>query len=210
VPTKKPKIKDVYDSIATQFSASRNYIWPDLENFLKNIKPNSSVLDVGCGNGRLLIGLPKKIKYTGLDISSELLKEAEKKYPNHQFIETDITNPSIWKHLPKFDYIFCVAVIHHLSTTKDHLFLLDQIQKHLKPNGKVLLTAWNLWQSKYLHKHFDLQTKLINPFHLYVPFQNQLRFHFAFSKIYFQYLLWKLKLPWKIQKSPRNYLISTK
>jgi len=207
VSNSKPKIKDVYDNIASQFSASRNYIWPDLEPFLKNIKTNTSILDVGCGNGRLLLGLPNKIKYTGIDISSELLKEAEKKYSDHQFIETDITETKIWKHLPKFDYIFCIAVIHHLPTTKDHLFLLEQIQKHLKPEGKVLLTAWNLWQPKYRKNHFDFQTKLQNPFHLYIPFQKQPRFHFAFTKLYFQYLLWKLKLPWEIQKSAKNYLI---
>lgn len=196
-----PKIKDVYNQIAPQFSASRNYIWPDLEPFLKNIRPNSSVLDVGCGNGRLLLGLPKKIKYTGLDTSRRLLEDAEKTYANHNFIETDITEEKIWKHLPKFDYIFCIAVIHHLSTTKDHLFLLDQINKHLKPGGKVLITAWNLWQPKYLKYHFP------NPFHFYIPFQGHPRFHFAFTKLYFKYLLWKLNLPWKITSSPKNYLI---
>lgn len=212
MPSSQTKIKNVYDTIAPQFSASRNYIWPDLEPFLKNIPPNSSVLDIGCGNGRLLLGLPDKIKYTGLDVSPELLKEAQKIHPDHHFNEADITKENAWKNLPQFDYVFCIAVIHHLPTTKDHLFLLSQISKHLKPGSKVLLTAWNLWQPKYLKHHLtpqslNLKYKMLNLNCLYIPFQGHLRFHFAFTKLYFKYLLWKLKLNWKLIKSPKNYLI---
>lgn len=201
-------VKNVYNKIAEQFSASRNYIWPDLKPYLDKVKPNSSVLDVGCGNGRLLLGLPPKTKYTGLDISEKLLGEAEKLHPNQNFIETDVTKDTIWKHLPKFDFIFCVAVIHHLPTTKEHLFLLSQIQKHLKPGGKVLISAWNLWQPKYLKYHLDLQTKLQNPFHLYIPFQGHKRFHFAFTKPYLRYLLYRSSTPWNTTKSSKNYLVS--
>ncbi|HCW31121.1 TPA: hypothetical protein DGD59_00140, partial [Candidatus Collierbacteria bacterium] len=87
-------VKNIYDNIGKEFSSSRQYIWPDLKPYLKNVKSGSSVLDVGCGNGRLLLGLPEKTKYTGLDISKELLKEAERAHPEHKFYETDITKES--------------------------------------------------------------------------------------------------------------------
>ena len=201
-------IKNTYDTIGKEFSASRQYIWPDLKPFLAKIKPNSSILDVGCGNGRLLLGLPKDIKYTGLDISKSLLDEAQRAHPEHKFIETDITKEVIWKHLPQYDYIFSIAVFHHLPTEKDQLFVLDQIKKHLKPKGKVLITVWNLWQPKYLKFHFDLKTKLQNPHFVYIPFQGKPRFCFAVTIPYLKKLLKKASLNLKVKKSPHNYILS--
>ncbi|MFZ3069488.1 MAG: class I SAM-dependent methyltransferase [Microgenomates group bacterium] len=201
-------VKNIYDNIGKEFSASRQYIWPDLKPYLKNVKPNSSVLDIGCGNGRLLLGLPEKIKYTGMDISKELLKEAEKAHPEQKFYETDITKESLWKHLPQYDYIFCIAVFHHLPTKKDQLFVLNQIKRHLKPKGKILITAWNLWQPKYLKYHFDLKTKLQNPHFVYIPFHGQPRFCFAMTTPYLKRLLKSANLKLKVKKSPHNYILS--
>ncbi|HSV95105.1 MAG TPA: class I SAM-dependent methyltransferase [Spirochaetia bacterium] len=201
-------VKNTYNKIGKEFSASRQYIWPDLKPFLKNVKPNSSVLDIGCGNGRLLLGLPQNINYTGIDISQELLKEAQKAHPKQKFIETDIIKDQIWKHLPQYDYIFCVAVIHHLPTEKEQLFVLNQIKKHLKPKGKVLITTWNLWQHKYLKYHLDLNTKLKNIHHVYIPFQKKPRFCFAVTTFYLKKLLKQAHFKLQVKKSPHNYLLS--
>jgi len=201
-------VKNIYDNIGKEFSSSRQYIWPDLKPYLKNVKSGSSVLDVGCGNGRLLLGLPEKTKYTGLDISKELLKEAERAHPEHKFYETDITKESLWKHLPQYDYIFCIAVFHHLPTKKDQLFVLNQIKRHLKPRGKILITAWNLWQPKYLKYHFDLKTKLQNPHFVYIPFQGKPRFCFAMTTPYLKKLLKSANLKLKVKKSPHNYILN--
>ena len=200
-------VKNTYNTISEEFSATRQYIWPDLKPFLNKVKSGSSVLDIGCGNGRLLLGLPKKIKYTGLDISDKLLKEAEKANPEHKFIETDITKSSIWHHLPQYDYIFCVAVMHHLPTQKEHTFVLGQIKKHLKPKGSCLLTVWNLWQPQYLKHHLDLKAKIHNLHHVYIPFQGKPRFCFAFTKPYIKMLLSDSKLDFQVKNTQKNYLI---
>jgi SAM-dependent methyltransferase len=201
-------VKNTYNDIGKEFSATRQYLWPDLTPFLARVKPGSSVLDIGCGNGRLLLGLPKNIEYTGLDISKELLKEAESAHPNYKFIEVDITDEQSWGGLPQYDYIFCVAVLHHLPTKNNQLNLLNQIKNHLKPKGKILITAWNLWQLKYLKYHLDLKTKLQNPHFVYIPFQGRPRFCFAVTIPYLKKLLKASNLKLKIRKSPHNYLIS--
>jgi len=200
-------VKNTYDFIGKEFSASRQYIWPDIKPFLTKVKSGSSVLDVGCGNGRLLMGLPKNIRYTGLDISKQLLKEAQKAHPKNKFIETDITKQTTWDTLPLFDYIFCIAVLHHLPTEKDHLFVLEQIKKHLKPNGKILITVWNLWQPKYFKYHLDLKTKLQNPHYVYIPFQGNPRFCFAMTSNYLRHILHLSKLKILFKKSQHNYLL---
>jgi len=211
MPQSTDKIKqtqDTYNEIGGYFSASRNYIWPDLKPYLNNVKPRSSVLDVGCGNGRLLLGLPQSIKYTGLDFSSKLLDEAGKKFPHHHFIETDISKPGIWKHLGKFDNIFCVAVMHHLPDKQSQLYVLKQLKDHLKPQGRLLITVWNLWQRKYIKHHVDPATKWQNPYWVNIPIKGQKRFCFAYTQAYLNNLLRESDLPLTIQKSERNYLLS--
>ncbi len=202
-----PSTKDTYNQISTNFSASRNYIWPDLKPFLEDVPEKASVLDLGCGNGRLLLGLPPKIDYLGIDQSDSLLEKAKELHPGYKFLEGDITDKSIWEKLPHYDYIFCVAIIHHLPSYHQHLFLLKQIEKHLKPNGKVLVTAWNLWQPKLLKHHLDLKTKLINHHHLYIPFQGVPRFHFAHTLPYLKNLIKKTGLNLAVEKSAKNYLL---
>ncbi len=207
-------LKDTYNDIGSNFSASRGYIWPDMRPFLAEVQENTSVLDVGCGNGRLLLGLPANIDYTGIDFSTVLLQKAVENHPLARFIETDITKPDVWKHLPQFDFIFCIAVIHHLENRRDQLFVLKQIKSHLKPNGKCLITAWNLWQPKVRRHHISLQSlslkfKTKNPKSLYIPFQGKPRFHFAHTKPYLEGLLREADLDLIVDKSSRNYLIHT-
>ncbi len=205
--TGNPSVQSTYNEIGANFSASRGYIWPDLRPFLAEVQVYSSVLDVGCGNGRLLLGLPEKVKYTGIDFSAVLLEKAVEMHPDAHFIETDITKPDIWTHLPQYDYIFCIAVIHHLATRKEQLFVLNQIKKHLKPGGKCLITAWNLWQPKLLKHHLDIQTKLQNHHYVYIPFQGKPRFHFAHTKPYLEGLLRETGLDLIVEKTSRNFLI---
>lgn len=200
-------VKDTYNEIGVNFSASRGYIWPDLKPFLKDVRADSTVLDVGCGNGRLLLGLPEKIKYTGIDFSTVLLEKAVENHPSARFLEADITTPQAWKDLPQFDYIFCIAVIHHLDNRRDQLFVLKEIKKHLKPGGECLITAWNLWQPRLLKHHLNIKTKIKNLRHLYIPFQGKPRFHFAHSKPYLENLLKEADLDLIVDKTSRNYLI---
>lgn len=200
-------VKDTYNQIGAQFSASRGYIWPDLKPFLADVPPRASVLDVGCGNGRLLLGLPETIDYLGLDFSTTLLEKAVENHPKARFLEADITKPDSWRGLPLFDYIFCIAVIHHLESRHEQLFLLKQIKAHLKPGGRCLITAWNLWQPKLLKHHLDFKTKLKNHHHLFIPFQGQPRFHFAHTKPHLENLLKEAGLDLIVEKSSRNYLI---
>ena len=201
-------VKNTYDIIGKEFSASRQYIWPDLKPFLDKVKPNSAILDVGCGNGRLLLGIPESSNYTGIDISQELLRQAEKAHPKKSFLSADITQKKVWDTLPRFDYIFCIAVLHHIPTQKEQLFVLNQIKNHLNPGGKVLITVWNLWQPKYLKYHLDFKTKLQNLHFVYIPFQGKPRFCFAHTTPYLKNLLKQANFKLKVKKSPHNYILS--
>ncbi|MFH1564480.1 MAG: class I SAM-dependent methyltransferase [bacterium] len=181
--------KKTYNSIAQNFSQTRNKIWPELDFFIKNyIKDGSSILDVGCGNGRLLgalraDGSPTStleaelpFAYTGIDISEKLIDEASKQFSGkenkrglyHSLVgvpcEGDSDGASSeqflnFKHSPKFlindilnfksenkfDAIFAIAVLNHIPSQKFRKLAVKNIFDLLKPNGRLLMTNWNLW-----------------------------------------------------------------
>lgn len=45
-------VAEVYNKIAKEFDKTRVSIWTNVKNFLDSIPVGSSVLDIGCGNGK--------------------------------------------------------------------------------------------------------------------------------------------------------------
>jgi len=77
-----------YKKIAVKFSDTREKIWPEMEEFKKYIKDGDKILDLGCGNGRLIEAFRnKRVEYTGMDNSKELIEIAKRKFqiPNSKF-----------------------------------------------------------------------------------------------------------------------------
>lgn len=149
-------IQQFYDEAGVHFSRTRQKTygggsanWVVTERYLKLLKMRQSVLDVGCGNGRLVSGLPEGVSYTGTDFSQTLLAEAERLHPSHDFRFGNILEESHWSTLGRYDAIFCVAVLHHIPTKEQQLFVLRQIKQHLAKDGSLYLSVWNLAQGKF-------------------------------------------------------------
>ncbi|MFH1610304.1 MAG: class I SAM-dependent methyltransferase [Patescibacteria group bacterium] len=152
--------KESYDNIATSFSNSRSTNWPDVKNLVKEyIKDDpsettktshgaSKILDLGCGNGRLLQLLKNKnISYTGLDNSNKLIQKAKKEYQekNITFITDDILDLSQFKS-NSFDKIFMVASFNHIPSKELQKKVITNLYRILKKDGILIMTNWNLWQ----------------------------------------------------------------
>ncbi len=169
------EIESGYDRVAEKFSATRNFFWKDLE-FLSNlVKRGDKILDFGCGNGRLLeILQSQKIEYLGVDVSGELIKRAQKKYPqwraNFRKIEAHKSLPFLDDF---FNVIFSVAVFHHFPFEYQKEKIRD-LYRVLSPDGKLALTVWNL-QEKYEGKETEIsfQDNKGNVFN---------RYHYVFDK----------------------------
>jgi len=59
-----------------------------------------TILDIGCAAGLhvpLFLGIGRHVKYHGLDISREFLKDAQRRYPQLPFTEGDISDLSHFK-----------------------------------------------------------------------------------------------------------------
>jgi ubiquinone/menaquinone biosynthesis C-methylase UbiE len=145
-------VKQNYDEIAVNFDITRHkHPWPELLKLTECVKDGDSILDVGCGNGRLLDAINKNVIYTGVDSSKKLLEIAKNKlsHPNFQFIEGDLLELGKIPHI-NFNWVFCIAVLHHIPGKDLRLQALKQLKNKVAGDGRVIITVWNLWsQAKF-------------------------------------------------------------
>jgi tRNA (uracil-5-)-methyltransferase TRM9 len=148
------KVKDSYNVIANEFSDTRHQIWDDFRFFNKYLGDQSDIIDLGCGNGRLLKYLYQQylnnnFKYIGIDNSEKLLLKAHHLHPEAIFVCGDQLDLPIADR--KADLIFDIAAFHHLPSKKLRLKALKEMKRVLKAEGVVIITVWNLWQKKYFN-----------------------------------------------------------
>ena len=147
-------IKQAYDAVADHFSLTRKkYLQVELLEFSKYFQDSQSVLDLGCGSGRMIRILKNfELDCVFVDISEKQLNYAKKeqrgKIKRAEFIVGDILNLDFQRN--SFDVILCIATFHHLKNSKQRKKFLKNIYSWLKPGGYLLMTNWNLWQKKYL------------------------------------------------------------
>lgn len=148
-------VQEMYDDSGVLWDATRRKTygssqnWPVIQKYLDTVTPGMTLLDVGCGNGRLISGVTPGVSYTGYDFSRSLLAKARNNYPSYDFRYGDITDESVWKTIGMYDAAFCIAVLHHLPTRAHHISVLTQIKKRLLPGGFLCVTVWNLQQAKF-------------------------------------------------------------
>ena len=143
----------VYDIIAKDFSQTRIFTWKWTDDFMKNIPKGSTILDIGCGNGRNL-GYNDMIMY-GIDISIEQLKNFSQKtireFPN--LIQSNMISIPFRNNI--FDYILVIASFHHLNTLEERIYCLSEMNRVLRPGGKILLSVWSINQPKKTKRTFS-------------------------------------------------------
>ncbi|MDD3302045.1 MAG: class I SAM-dependent methyltransferase [Candidatus Gracilibacteria bacterium] len=152
-----------YNNFSNTFSNSRiNMKWEEIDYFIKYLKDNIKdkkvdILDVGCGNGRLLEHLNKQdigeFDYLGLDSSVGLIDEAKKIHTDNEFKVLNMLNLEQLKR--EINYLFFIASFHHLESIEDRLKVLIQAKKLLKPNGTIFMTNWALESNLNLEKYKD-------------------------------------------------------
>lgn len=141
-----------YDQIADDFSGTRNHPWPEFEIIKQYIEPAMTVVDVGCGNGRLFASLQDMSPhYTGIDNSARLITIAQEQWGKHllrpTFRQMDMTHPPAPEQ--SYDIVFFIASLQHIPSPKLRQETLRHWTQALKPGGYLIMTNWNRWQPRY-------------------------------------------------------------
>lgn len=144
-------VSETYEGIAQSWDRVRRRpgkIWNAL---LPYIPQSASVLDVGCGNGRLSEFLSEKhVQYTGVDGSAKLIEIARARYtqsnsykltPN--FLVSDMLSLPFEDNT--FDATCCLAAFHHLPSESTRRRALSEMFRVTKPGGVLLMLNWNLY-----------------------------------------------------------------
>ena len=134
--TDKSKSRKIYDVAASFY---RNYlIGPTLKKIIKNNFNNDELLlHAGCGGGETDLFIKDIVKIHAIDISPNVLKKY--KELNSDKAHCEIGNIFNLKNIQNnFDGIYNLGVMEHFLE-KDILKILNEFDKVLKINGKVIL-----------------------------------------------------------------------
>lgn len=134
--------KEGYDLYANQYDKKLDFLNSFEGDILKKMFKDfrgKSVLDVGCGTGRLIRLLKDRgAVVTGADISGKMIKIAGKKFPDIKIANADIENLPFEDN--SFDVVIAAFVIVHLKSLKK---AFDEVYRVLKNDGIFILTNIN-------------------------------------------------------------------
>ena len=171
-------MEDFYQRHHTVYHERTFHVDPSsfLEPLVRHLKPEDTVLDVGCGSGRDLLWLQKNgYNAAGFERSKGLAALA-RKYAMCEIIEGDFQTFDFSKR--KFDAILLSGALIHIPQARfDSVF--DHILKGLGNEGKVLVSlkegngssmgedgrAFFYWQDFQLRNLFARQGFSILEFH---------------------------------------------
>ncbi len=150
------QVKATYDIIGEEFDRTRQNNVEEFEIFKPYLENAANILDLGCGNGRLLRSLHGSAKkspaatfhYLGIDNNRKMLNLAQKNFPHENFMEGDQLEIPVDDSA--MDLIFNIRSFHHLPGEKLRLQALKEMNRVLRPNGILIITVWNLWQRRNL------------------------------------------------------------
>ncbi len=142
--------------------------WPKVKKFILKLEPGSLIADVGCGEGKYL-NLNGQIFSIGCDRSSSLCKLAaaqqqqkqqkqqkqQQKQQEQQQQEQDSRGPNqivVCDNLrlpfrsDLFDAVVSIGVIHHFSSAGRRVKAVKELNRVLRPGGRIMIYVWALEQ----------------------------------------------------------------
>lgn len=160
----KAKVKsplEIYiDSIASQrdyWIKKNHYYHQNVIDFYKfNIPVESTVLEIGCGNGYLLANLQPKSGF-GIDISEAMIKEANKLYgksSHNHFIKMNAENIKLKE---KFDFIILSDCLGYLNDVQK---VFQEIKKISTSDTKIIINYHNFFWSPIIFLAEKLKLKM--------------------------------------------------
>lgn len=125
-----------------------------INHFFSKIKNKTSIIDIGCGHGRLCQEYLRSFKKVTLaDPSSNLLKIAKKNCSSEKvkFVCSDVEHLKSKVKEKNFDVALMVRVLHHIEEPKE---AFEAVNEKLKKGGYFILEFANKVHGKATIKQF--------------------------------------------------------
>ena len=132
--------KRTYDKKAQQYEATfEGKFTVRVREMLYNavsINPNDTVLDVACGDGRLLEAFTQKASFRGygVDISGKMVEQAEKRNPGMRFFTAGCENLPFQSG--DVDVMTVCAAYHHFPNVED---FAQEASRVIKSGGRLYI-----------------------------------------------------------------------
>lgn len=154
---KRDAIKNFFDSAASHWKTLREEIQgPEsfFNEILKQIRPNETLLELGCGTGSFLdAALPRPGKTIAVDYSEAML-EATRKNLSSKISSVDLRLGYL-EHLPveneSVDAALSYMVIHHINDPK---LVIKDVSRVLKPGGRFFIVELSKHHREEMRERF--------------------------------------------------------
>ena len=125
---------DAYDRRFEQLAASGVDVHGEAD-FVASFAP-SSVLDAGCGTGRVAIELARRgVEVVGVDVDPAMLSVARRKGPAIEWVEADLTTVDLGR---RFDVVVMAGNVLLFVSSGTEAAVVDRLAAHLDPGGRLV------------------------------------------------------------------------
>lgn len=150
-----------YNTQAKHFSHTRKKFWPEMEYIIQTIeqtqnkKKLASILELGCGDGRLygyLQTLLQTTHYTGIDIATAMITLATEQYPSAIRQVAEMNNYLALQNNESFDCILGMASVQHIFGPEDRALFFAHAYRTLSRWGSMILSNRS-YSERFLKKY---------------------------------------------------------
>ncbi len=148
-------LANFYTQSAYKRHHTRRRDWPEFNHIASYINMIDldylTVLEVGCGDGRLYKYLVehcpnKTLRYVWVDVSQWLIDLANEHYSDATRVCDEMNNYLELIPQQSCDIVIAIASIQHLPTRKDQSLFFHEAYRILNYDGSLIMTNWSLSQ----------------------------------------------------------------
>jgi len=158
------EMRSGYLKAAAETAPVRERLYADeIRRFVDYVRERESVLDVGCGDGRVFETFKEKgVSYAGVDLSDDVISKAKTRWAKEVAEGRVAFEVGDLLDLPvedgRFDVVVAAGVLHHVPSQAYRVQALSELARSVRPGGYALIAVWNLWQPRHwgvlLHQMF--------------------------------------------------------
>lgn len=155
-------LKEFYNSEAEKFSDTRKKYWPEFSYILEEIESHEKeflkILEIWCWDWRFLNYIKKnsskKISYTWVDLSENLISIATQNNPKSEFIIWDMCDVLESMKQQQYDIVIAIASFQHIYSYDKRMFVLKHLYRLLDYWWMLIMINWS-YSKKFLKKNFS-------------------------------------------------------